>query len=144
MPTLLVGSRAERVKHAETLRIRAESAAESTRNLIALEVDDAYLRWEEATEQARKGKEAADEGDKMAEGLRKSFTAGLKVKVEEVVTSRVLASQARSEYNEFLYKQLVALADLERISAGGFNPGLVDSFVGQIKSVPDTNKKPGN
>ncbi len=134
MPTLLVGSRSERVKHAEALRIRAESAAESTRNLIGLEVDDAYLRWEEASEQARKAKEAADEGDKMAESLRKNFTAGLKVKVEEVVTSRVLASQARSEYNEFLFKQIIALADLERVSAGGFNAGLVDSFVGQIKS----------
>jgi len=140
MPSLLVGSRAERIKHAEALRMRAESAADSTRNLIALEIDDAFSRWEEASGQAGKAKEAADEGDKLAEGLRKSFTAGLKVKVEEVVTSRVLASQARSEYNEFLFKQIVALADLERASAGGFNAGLADSFVGQIKSGPDANK----
>jgi hypothetical protein len=66
----------------------------------------------------------------------------LKVKVEDVVTSRVLASQARSEYNEFLFKQIIALADLERATAGGFNAGLVESFGGPIKSVPDTNKKP--
>jgi outer membrane protein TolC len=142
MPSLLVGSRSERVKHAEDLQVRAESAVDSTRNLIALEIDDAFSRWEEASGQARKAKEAADEGDKMAESLRKSFTAGLKVKVEDVVTSRVLASQARSEYNEFLFKQIIALADLERATAGGFNAGLVESFGGPIKSVPDTNKKP--
>ena len=64
-------------------------------------------------------KEAANDGEKMAESLRKSFTAGLKVKVEDVVTSRVLASQARSEYNEFLFKQIIALARTpERASAG--------------------------
>jgi hypothetical protein len=138
VPSLLVGSRAERIKHAEALRARAESVADSTRNLIALEFDDAFSRWEEASGQARKAKDAADEGDKLADGLRKSFTAGLKVKVEEVVTSRVLASQARSEYNEFLFKQIIALADLERASGGGFNAGLADLFIEQSKLVPKT------
>ncbi len=55
----------------------------------------------------------------MADDLTKDYTAGLKVRVEEVVSARVLASQARSEYNQFLYKQIIALADLERITAEG-------------------------
>jgi outer membrane protein TolC len=136
MPALLVGSRSERLKHAETLKIRADSAAESTRISIGLEVDDAYLRWQEAAGQAGKAKEAADEGEKLADGLRKSFTGGLKVRVEEVVTSRVLASQSQSEYNEFHFKMLVALADLERVSAGGFNAGFVEAIAGQIQLSP--------
>ena len=124
MPTLLVGSRKERMKHALSLSARAASTAETTRNLIALEAEDAFLRWEETSTQTKQAREAAEAGEKAAEDLRKDFAAGLKVRVEEVVTARVLASQARSEYNEYLYKQLVALADLERITAGGFCAGL--------------------
>ncbi|MCE9529760.1 MAG: TolC family protein [Planctomycetes bacterium] len=124
MPAMLVGSRAERMKHAETLSARAVNVVATTKNLITLEAEDAYLRWEEASNQARIAKEAAEAGEKLADDYRKDFAAGLKVKVEEVITSRVLASQARSEYNEYLYKQIVALADLERITAGAFQAGL--------------------
>ena len=42
------------------------------------------------------------------------------------MSARVLAAQARSQYNEFLYRQILALADLERVTAGGFCPGLVE------------------
>ena len=125
MPTLLVGSRAERIKHARTLQSRAEAMVETTRNLIVLEAEDAFLRWEEASTAARQARAAADAGDKLADELTKDSNAGLKVKVEELVTARVLAAQARSQYNEFLYKQIVALADLERATAGGFCVGLV-------------------
>ena len=40
--------------------------------------------------------------------------------------SRVLAAQARSQYNEYLYRQIVALADLERITGGAFCARLVE------------------
>jgi len=46
--------------------------------------------------------------------------------VEDVVTAQVMASQARSQYNEFLYRQILTLADLERITAGGFCAGLAE------------------
>jgi len=125
MPATLVGSRKERVKHAQTLSARAEAVVETTRNLIVLEADEALLRFEEASQQARHAKEAAEVGEKLADELRKDFAAGLKVKVEEVVTARVLAAQAQAEYNEYHFKQIVAMADLERIAAGGFSAGLV-------------------
>jgi TP901-1 family phage major tail protein len=126
MPGLLVGSRAERVRHAETLSGRAGAVVEVTRGLIALEAADAFLRWEEAAQQARQARKAAEAGDKLADELSKDFAAGLKVKVEEVVTARVLASEARAQYNEALYRQVVALADLERVTAGGVHAGLVE------------------
>ena len=125
MPTLLAGTRPERIKHARSLQARAEAVVETTRNLIALEAEDAFLRWEEASAETRQAREAAEAGDKLADELNKDFTAGLKVRIDEVITARVLASQARSQYNEFLYKQIVALADLERVTAGGFRAGLV-------------------
>jgi hypothetical protein len=36
-----------------------------------------------------------------------------------------LASQARAQYNEYLYREIVALADVERATAGGFTAGLM-------------------
>jgi outer membrane protein TolC len=127
MPTLLAGSRGERVKHAESLHARAEAGLEETRNLIALEAEDAFLRWEEASREAPDARAAADTGDKLADDLTKQFTSGLKVKVEDVVSAQVLASQARSQYNEFVYHEILALIDLERITAGAFCAGLVGS-----------------
>ncbi len=127
MPTLLVGSRTERMQRARSLSARAEAVVETTRNLIALEAEDAFLRWEEASDSARQAREAAEAGDKLADELSKDFAAGLKVRVEEVLSARVLAAQARSQYNEFRYRQVLALADLERATAGGFCAGLVDA-----------------
>jgi outer membrane protein TolC len=129
MPGMLAGSRPERIKHAQSLYVRAGAVAEVTRNLITLEAEDAFLRWEEASQQVLAAREAADAGDRLAQGLNKDFTARLKVRVEDVINGWVLASQARSRYNESLYHEILALADLERISAGTFCAGLVGSAV---------------
>jgi outer membrane protein TolC len=127
MPTLLVGSRSERVKRAQSLSARAQAEVEVTRNLITLEAEDAFLRWEEAVAEARQAREAADTGDTLAADLNRDFTAHLKVKVDDVVNAQVLASQARSQYNEHRYRELLALADLERVTAGGFCAGLLEA-----------------
>src|SRR5262249_13379397 len=120
MPTLLAGPRPERMKRAQSLHARALAVLEETRHLVALEAEDAYLRGEEAALQVQETREAADTAEEVARDLNKDFTAKLKVKVEEVVNAWVLASQARAQYNEALYRQLIALADLERITAGAF------------------------
>jgi outer membrane protein TolC len=127
MPTLLAGPRPERVQRARALHARAAAVVEVTRNLIVLEAEDAYLRWEEAVREAAKAREAADTGDQWANDVSKDFTAGLKVKVEEVINARVLASQARAQYHEFLYRQILALAELERVTGGGFCAGLTEA-----------------
>jgi outer membrane protein TolC len=124
MPTTLAGPRPERVKHAEDLSARAQAVVETTRNLVGLEAEDAFLRWQEATEQVRLACEAADAADTMANDLNKDFAAGQRVKVEDVINAHVLASQARSQYNEYLYRRILALAELERVTAGGFKAAL--------------------
>jgi outer membrane protein TolC len=125
MPTLLAGTAGDRALHADSLVKRAEIVIQAARNLITLEAEDAFLRWQEAFDQARKAKLAADEGETLARDLDKDFTSGLNARIDEVVTAQVLSSQARSAYIEFLYKQILALADLERVTAGGFNAELV-------------------
>jgi outer membrane protein TolC len=143
MPTRLAGSRSERVKRAQSYYERALATVAETRNLVGLEAEDAFLRWEEASLQARAAREAADTGDSMGKELNKDFTAGLKVKVEDVVNAWVLASQARTQYNEALYKQLLALADLERITVGSFNARLAERIASRAPKE-ETKKKYGN
>jgi outer membrane protein TolC len=143
MPTLLVGNRPERVKHARALNARAEALVEGTRNLIALEAEDAFLRWEEASQEVVAARDAAESGELMANDLSKDFTSGLKVRVEDVVNARVLGSQAQSRYNEYLYRQILALADIERITAGGVCAGLVELAAtrGQSGTTPGTGAR---
>jgi outer membrane protein TolC len=126
MPVLMAGCRRDRVEHARSLNARADAVVESTRNLIALEADDAYLRWDEASQEVSAARAASESGEQLADDLTKDFTSGLKVRVDEVVNARVLGSQARSRYNEYLYRQILALADIERITGGVVCSGLVE------------------
>lgn len=136
MPTLLVGSRADRVHHAETLYARAAAVVEVTRNLVALDAENAFLHWEEASQQVPPAREAADAGDKLADALSRDYAANLKVRTEEVVTAHVLAAQARAQYNEYLFNKILALADLERVTGGGFCAGLVEATFAQARPAP--------
>ncbi|MBI1918460.1 MAG: TolC family protein [Planctomycetes bacterium] len=141
MPTLLAGSRHERMKRARDLHARAVAVVDVTRNLIVLEAEDAFLRWEEASREVPKAREAAETGAKLADDLSKDFAAGLRVRVEEVVNARVLASQARAQYNEFLYREILALADLERVTAGGFCAGLIGPAIARPQQVQGSGGK---
>jgi outer membrane protein TolC len=136
MPTLLVGPKPERVQRARSLYTRAVAVVDVTRNLIALEAEDAFLRWEQARQQARLAREAADTGDVWAEGLRKDFLARLRVSVENVTTAAVTAAQARGQYNEYLYRKIIALADVERATAGGFCARLIEAASGPGLPAP--------
>jgi outer membrane protein TolC len=127
MPTLLVGPRPERVQRAQALHARARAMVDTTRNLIALEAEDAFLRWEEAAGQVPEARAAAEAGEKLAKDLTKSFNAGFKTTVPDVINARVLAAQAQSQYNEYLYREILALLGLERITAGGACAGLVEA-----------------
>jgi outer membrane protein TolC len=126
MPTQLVGLRSLRVQTAKSLYQRALTVVAVTRNLVALEAEDAFLRWEQSSQQARQGRQAADAGDKLAEDQRRGMVRGGKVRIDDVATAQVIAAQARGQYNEFLFRKIVALADLERITAGQFCAGLAE------------------
>jgi outer membrane protein TolC len=140
VPAMLGGSRPERVKHAQTLHGRARAGAEVARNLIALEAEEAFLRWEEASQAAREARQAADSADELAGGLSKDRASGIKVRVEDLANAWVLASQARSQYNELRYREILALADLERITAGALCARLTETAARPAQSAPQ--KKP--
>jgi outer membrane protein TolC len=125
MPVLLIGHRSERVGQARVLQARAESALQKARNLITLEAEDAVLRLRQSQRQAKLATRAAAAAEKLADQLEKDLGAGLRVKVEEVLNMRLVAAQSRSQENEALFRQILALADLERITAGAFRANLM-------------------
>jgi outer membrane protein TolC len=120
MPVQFVGSRPERVQRATAMNERAGAVAEKTRALVALDAEEAFRRWEEASRKLVPARRAATTGDRLAASLRTDYTTSQKVRLEDVLNAEVLASQARSQYNEFLFQQILALADLERVTGGAF------------------------
>jgi hypothetical protein len=141
MPTTLVGSRAQRMQHAAALYARAVSVLEDTRGLIVLEAEDAYYRWEDASGEIATAREAADSAEQWANDASKDYTSGSKIKIQEVVESRILAAQARGSYNEQLFNLLVVLADLERITGGAFCAHLPEWEAAARNKPADTEKK---
>src|SRR5262249_37679528 len=81
MPTTLAGSRSARMDRARSLSARAFAVVDKTRNLITLEAEDAFLKWQEASRKLSVANQGADAADKLAENLTKDYSAGQKVKV---------------------------------------------------------------
>jgi outer membrane protein TolC len=124
MPTLLVGKRADRVEQARTLSARAESVVEKTRGLLTLEADDAYTRWLETSRRLPKARAAAKDAHDLGEELAQNVKDLMQdIRFSEVTTAKTVAGQLRLEANEVHFLHLLNLAALERITAGGVNPG---------------------
>jgi outer membrane protein TolC len=126
MPTTLVGKRDDRIAQAESLTARADAVTEKTRGLIALEADDAFHRWRDTSRRLPKSRDAAKSARTLADKLAKDAKdPNLDVRFSEAMAAGAIASQLRLEENEVHLQQLLNLAALERVTAGGFNPGLV-------------------
>jgi outer membrane protein TolC len=119
MPTHLVGPKNLRVERACDLARRADAVAEKTRNLIALEVEDYFLKYRTATEQIAQTRAAAEAARRLAKSTRGDLAARVRVGIEDVLTNEVLSGQVRAAFNEAVYEQALALAGLERATAGG-------------------------
>jgi hypothetical protein len=118
MPDRLVGRPDTRTAIASIYADRANSAADQARSLVCLEAENAYFNWVAATraiDEARR--EAAKEGRALKERLREA-AGGIQTK-EEVLTAEVSATLAIAELNKARYEQIIALSNLERITAGG-------------------------
>jgi outer membrane protein TolC len=122
MPVFLVGRKPDRVARARDLSARAGAVVAKTRNLIALELDDAYLKWREASERLRALAGTAAKAQSVLKTTEARFEIG-SVSGEDIIRAKTLASQVQAEYNDTLFVQALALAALERITAGGYRIG---------------------
>lgn len=129
MPAQLVGSRKNRIEQAEALQGRAAAVMDKTRHLVTLEAEDAYYKWLEASREAEQYSEAAKRAKKIADdlagddGFKPADNQGGKPTFDELVDARVRAVQLQLQANASIYRALLALAALERITSGGINPG---------------------
>jgi len=117
MPARLIGKKSTRAATAGQYAERAEAAARQARSLVGLEADVGYSRYEEAAQKVEMYKKL----HKIARELidRQREAAGGALTKEDILTTEVSATRAFAAYNEALYDQIMALANLERITAGG-------------------------
>jgi outer membrane protein TolC len=139
MPTLIAGSRDDRVEQARAYHARAQAVAEKARGLVALEAEQAYLHWLEAARKAPTARKAADDARRLSDALRKEYEPrNPRTRMEDLLNAGVVASQLRVQANEARYQLLRALASLERATGGGFCAGL---DVPTAPAAPATNGK---
>jgi outer membrane protein TolC len=141
MPTTLVGSRGDRVEQAEAYNARAAAVVDKTQGLVTLDAESAYLRWVEASEKVRQYRKAADEAEQWYKSLRDAFNPRVtdpKVTIDKLLNAGILSSQLRVQANQAHYQQLLALAALERATAGGFCAG----FEAQSPAAPEPLRAP--
>ena len=123
MPTLFAGPRSYRVERARDFGGRATAVVDKTRNLIALDAEDAFGKWQEWSLKIPQTRDASEAGVRLSKNTRDDFRAGQKVRIEDILTNEVLAAQAQAGYNEAIYQLDIAVAGLQRVTAGGFDAG---------------------
>ena len=124
MPTTLVGSRENRVERATFLSQRADAVLVKTKGLVVLEARNGYIRWQEANERVVLLKEASEKASKVASDRERVRHALPDEMLKVANMERLAYSQGElirliTSYNEVHYQQVVALAAIERITAGG-------------------------
>jgi outer membrane protein TolC len=127
MPTMFAGSRSYRVERACDLGVRAEAVVQKTRNLVSLEAEDAFFKYEEALHQMPQFGDADKSATILVESIREAFNSENKgkVKIDDILNSEGLAAQTRASLNETRYHLIVALAGLQRVTGGGFDPCII-------------------
>jgi outer membrane protein TolC len=133
MPASVAGSREARMEQVQAYSVRADAVVDKTRKLITLEAQDAFESWLESERQVESSREAARLSKLLAERTRNNAQ---NIKKDDILQTDVLAGQAQAAYNEALYHQILALANMERITAGGFNAGIVPTSIPAPAATP--------
>jgi outer membrane protein TolC len=120
MPPFMVGRRRDRQDRVRAYEARASSVVEKTEILIALEADAAYLKWKEAALRVKALQKTTALAKKIGDNVNKRFIDTGNVPGDELIRARTLEDQAQAAYNEALYLHALALATLERVTAGGY------------------------
>lgn len=151
VPPVLVGLPCSRVEQAKAIHARALAVVDKTKGLVALEAEDTYLRWEEAHNKQGPLDGALTKGEDSTRALMELLGNPPLVK-EEVVSkasiSDALASVLRTatfreqaERNQL--QEILQLAALERVTAGGICPVYQQKPITKDKDAePDPKKDP--
>ena len=123
MPPYLTGKKPDRVQRARAYHDRAGAVVDKTQNLIVLEVEANYYKWKEALDKVTILKKVLADADAVADSVTKQFNNKEKgITGADLIRARTQADQVKAQYNEALYNHALALAALERVTAGGYRP----------------------
>ena len=124
MPNFLIGRKGDRIDRAASLNERAGAVVEKTYNLVSLEAENYYLKWQEAKERLDQLNTIEPKVKDIAATMEKRLDQG-NASGKEYIDATTLWDTVRAQQNEALYNHALALTALERITAGGFriHPG---------------------
>ncbi len=121
MPVTLFGDRASRSQKSWELVTRSQAVLEKTMNLVTLEAEDAWIAYFYAGDSMTLAKKQAAAGKANLTALRE--VAGDKVDkkatLQELLEAQEEAAKGQAAFNEAVFQRISALANIERISAGG-------------------------
>jgi len=121
MPTHFFGDRKTRTQRAWELAARSRAVLQKTTDLVVLEADNALIDFNEAGKTMAIALRQANAGKNNVKRLQE--VAGEKVSsaatLESLLEGQGTSARGQAAYNEAVYKRIVALANLERITAGG-------------------------
>jgi outer membrane protein TolC len=120
MPTQLVGSKYDRVCRAMAFAQRAEAVYENARNLVIVEAESTFYDFELASQKLTLTKQQFDLSKDLQ--LRVRDTQDTVKAKDQLVQAEVAAAKAQSDYVQAVHDYLLALAALERVTAGGIRP----------------------
>ena len=120
MPTQLAGKRPDRMERARDLSVRT-ARYWIRANLIVLETEDAYLKWQDAYRKVQLLQQSMPKVLAVAKSVRARFDNN-KATSEDLLRAETLQDQVQAQLNEAVYSHALAVAALERITAAGLLP----------------------
>ncbi|MCS6851797.1 MAG: hypothetical protein NZ700_11585 [Gemmataceae bacterium] len=123
MPSQLSGKREDRVAKVLALQERAEAVAAKTRNLVLLEAEHAFSQYQEYRQKRVTLRRAGEAAVNLTRLLWKDYRQLLTIaRFDEAVLAELIAGEVRLQVNEAQFQYVLALAALQRVTAGGILP----------------------
>ncbi len=119
MPAQFVGHPKTRAAQAAAYADYAQDVIEKTRNLLTLEAENGFQNYRKASTNVKSTRDAVKTGKTMIDRIREA--AGTKLDETVMLTSEGLVTMTNAKFNDTLIDQIIALANLERITAGGIH-----------------------
>jgi outer membrane protein TolC len=131
VPVFEGGRRVAESRKATEQQIQAQQARELVRQLIALEVRQACLEYEEMRERLGPASRAARDAERAVNGYWDQFDDIADERYpdyfRDLLTTRLLLTQAQVQYYQVLFGYNLAVAKLELVSASNEDHALVSA-----------------
>lgn len=121
MPPMVVGDRKARVARITQYSHRADAIYDKVRDLMIVEAETTFYHFEQTSKGLADAKEGFKASKSLVDRVREQFD-NPKAPKEQLLLGYAQAAEAQTGYVEAAYRYLLALAALERVTAGGVRP----------------------